>query len=301
MVPPWALDPAGPEPKSKLRGGQQRTISPSLTGLAGTAVTTAASNFKLTSTVGQQVLRGVSRRSEVQYPAPDTIFNTRLSASRRFVAQSYAMDRFRHTAKAAEATINDVVLAACGGAVRTFLSSRGELPDKPLTALVPVSVRPADGPDDGNALSAALTTLATDTADPALRLERVKASMDKAKANMRSMSRTQLSTYGTLLFGPVLGGQVTGTAGAIPPLFNVLISNVPGPDKPLYWNGARLDGMYPMSLLFDGYALNITQTSYAGNFEFGFTADRKAVPRMQRLIDHLEESLSELEREFGTA
>jgi hypothetical protein len=125
--------------------------------------------------------------------------------------------------------------------------------------------------------------------------------MDKAKANMRSMSRTQLSTYGTLLFGPVLGGQVTGTAGAIPPLFNVLISNVPGPDKPLYWNGARLDGMYPMSLLFDGYALNITQTSYAGNFEFGFTADRKAVPRMQRLIDHLEESLSELEREFGTA
>ncbi len=301
MVPPWAVDPAAPAPRSKIRSDQKGPITPSPTGLVGSAVTAATSNFKLTSTVSQQVLRGVSNRSDVHYPAPDTIFNTRLSASRRFVAQSYAMDRFRHVAKAGDATINDVVLSVCGGALRRYLDDRGELPDASLTALVPVSVRPADGPDDGNALSATLTTLATDTPDPALRLERVKASMDKAKARMRTMTRSQLATYGTLLFGPVLAGQVTGTAGQIPPMFNVIISNVPGPDEPLYWNGARLDGMYPVSLLFDGYALNITQTSYAGSFEFGITADRKAVPRMQRMIDHIEDSLGALEESLGVA
>ena len=274
---------------------------PTPAGIVGSALTAASSNFRLTSTVSQQVLRGISNRSDVRYPAPDTIFNTRLTASRRFVAQSYDMDRFRHAAKAADATINDVVLAVCGDALRRFLMDRGELPDESLTALVPVSVRPTDGPDDGNALSATLTTLATDTHDPVLRLERVKASMDKAKERMRTMTRSQLSTYGTLLFGPVLAGQLTGTAGQIPPMFNVLISNVPGPEVPLYWNGARVDGMYPMSLLFDGYALNITQTSYAGSFEFGITADRRAVPQMQRLIDHLEDSLTALETHLGTA
>ena len=301
MVPPWALDPDAPAPKSKIRSTSQQSIHPSPTGLIGSALTAASSNFKLTSTVGQQMLRGISHRSEVPYPAPDTIFNTRLSASRRFVAQSYAMDRFRHASKASDATINDVVLSVCGGALRRFLEQRGELPDESLTALVPVSVRPADGPDDGNALSATLTTLATDVADPGLRLERVKASMDKAKARMRDMTRSQLSTYGTLLFGPVLAGQVTGTSGGIPPMFNVIISNVPGPEQSLYWNGARLNGMYPVSLLFDGYALNITQTSYAGSFEFGITADRKAVPKAQRMIDHIEDGLTALEETLGIA
>lgn len=301
MAPPWAVTEGADPPRSKLRGDNARSIAPSPTGLLGSAVTAATSNFKLTSTVSQQVLRGVSHRSDVPYPAPDTIFNTRLTASRRFVAQSYAMDRFRHASKAADVTINDVVLSVCGGALRRYLDDRGELPDESLTALVPVSVRPADGPDDGNALSATLTTLATDTDDPGLRLERVKASMDRAKERMRTMTRSQLATYGTLLFGPVLAGQVTGTAGSIPPMFNVIISNVPGPDEPLYWNGARLDGMYPVSLLFDGYALNITQTSYAGSFEFGITADRKAVPRMQRLIDHIEDSLAALEETLGIA
>lgn len=301
MVPPWAVPPDAAPVRSKLRGDNERSIRPSPTGLAGSAVTAATSNFRLTSTVSQQVLRGISHRSEVPYPAPDTIFNTRLTASRRFVAQSYAMDRFRNASKASGATINDVVLAVCGGALRRYLDDRGELPTESLTALVPVSVRPADGPDDGNALSATLTTLATDVADPGLRLERVKASMDKAKERMLGMTRSQLSTYGTLLFGPVLAGQVTGTAGQIPPMFNVIISNVPGPDDPLYWNGARLDGMYPMSLLFDGYALNITQTSYAGSFEFGITADRRAVPHSQRLIDCIEDALTALEEDLGIA
>lgn len=301
MVPPWAVDPEGPATRSKLRQRPTRGITPTPFGLVGAGAAVAASNFRLTSTLSGQVLRGLTRRSEVAYPAPHTIFNQRLSASRRFVAQSYDMERFRSCAKAAGATINDVVLTVCGGAMRRYLVDRGELPERPLTALVPISVRPADGPDDGNALSAALTTLATDREEPVARLAAVKASMDHAKSWMQDMTRSELSTYGTALFGPVLGGQLTGTAGRIPSLFNVIISNVPGPSEALYWNGARLDGMYPMSLLFDGYGLNITQASYAGRFEFGITADRKAVPHVQRMIDHLEDELVALEVALGVA
>ena len=302
MVPPWALDPSAPPPNSKLRSApRQRSITPTPSGLVGSAATAAASNFRLTSTVSQQVFRGISKRSQVPYPAPSTIFNQRLSASRRFVGQSYDIERFKRTSKAAGATINDVVLTVCSDALRRYLIDRGELPDASLTALVPVSVRPADGPDDGNALSATLTTLATDVADPVDRLAAVKSSMDRAKDRMSRMSRSELSTYGTLLFGPVLAGQITGTAGQIPPMFNVLISNVPGPREHLYWNGARLDGIYPMSLLFDGYGLNITQTSYGSSFEFGITADRKAVPHVQRMIDHIEEALATLETALGVA
>lgn len=301
MSPPWTVDPDAPPPNSKIRAPGAKRLEPTGLGVAGSAVTAASTNYRLTSLVGKQVLRGVSRRSEVPYPAPMTVFNQRLSASRRFVAQSYDIDRFKRCADAVDATINDVVLAVSGDALRRYLADRGELPDESLTALVPVSVRPADGPDDGNALSATLTTLATDVADPVKRLIRVKRSMDRAKTRMAAMSRSDLGTYGTLLFGPVLVGQVTGTAGRIPPLFNVLISNIPGPTEELYWNGARLDGMYPLSLLFDGYGLNITQTSYVDSFEFGITADRRAVPQVQRMIDHLEDGLADLEAKLGVA
>lgn len=297
MVPPWALDPSAPPANSKIR--DPRPVDPTPSGIATSALTAAMSNFRLTSIVSRQVMRGISRRSDVPYPAPETLFNQRLSSSRRFVAQSYEIERFRASARAAAATINDVVLAVSGDALRRYLADRGELPNESLTALVPVSVRPADGPDDGNALSATLTTLATDVADPVERLVRVKASMDRSKRRMATMSRSELSTYGTLLFGPVLVGQLTGTAGRIPPLFNVLVSNVPGPTSDLYWNGARLDGMYPVSLLFDGYGMNITQTSYVDSFEFGFTADRRAVPHVQRMIDHLEDALADLEASLG--
>lgn len=302
MPPPWIAPAGAPRAASRLRGGgdEHTSITPTGVGVAGSAVAAASSNFRLTQLVGRQVLRGVSRQSQVPYPAPDTIFNQRLSASRRFVAQSYDMGRFRRVAHAADATINDVVLAVCGGALRSYLDDRDELPDESLTALVPVSVRPADGPSDGNALSATLTTLATDVADPLTRLLRVSRAMDRSKSRMATMSRNELSTYGTLLFGPVLAGQVTGTAGRIPPLFNVLISNVPGPGEPLFWNGARLDGMYPVSLLFDGYGLNITQTSYCDSFEFGITADRRAVPHVQRMIDHVEDALAALESSVDT-
>lgn len=297
MVPPWSLDPSAPPSASQLSPRERHR--PSATTLAGAAGASAAANLRLTRRLGEQVLKGLTRTSRMPYPAPMTIFNQRTSAARRLVAQSYDLERFRSCATAAGATINDVVLSVCGGALRQYLERRGELPEESLTALVPIAVRPADGADDGNALSAALATLATNLADPHDRLATVKATMDETKAWMRTATREELSGYGVALFLPVLLGQITGTSGSIPPLFNVTISNVPGPDEVQYWNGARLDGFYPLPLVFDGYALNITQASYAGTFEFGIAADRRAVPQVQRLIDDIEDALAALERSLG--
>jgi diacylglycerol O-acyltransferase / wax synthase len=124
--------------------------------------------------------------------------------------------------------------------------------------------------------------------------------MDRVKQRVRDLSPTQLIEYGFVMTAPVILGSLTGLAGRVGiPSYNVVISNVPGPDQPLYWNGARLEGMYPVSLLTEGYALNITQTSYAGSMEFGITADRRALPSIQRLIDHLEDALAELEETAG--
>lgn len=227
------------------------------------------------------------------------MMNVRLTATRRFVAQDYSFDRIRAVAKATGATVNDVVLAMCGGALRTYLQSHDGLPDTPLIALVPVSIRPAEQADEeaarGNALSFVLCNLATHLPDPGERLALVRASMDAAKARMRTMSRAALTDYAIGLTSPLVVGNLTGLSPHVRPLFNVTTSNVPGPTETLYWNGAELEGMYPASLLQDGYALNITQTSYRDQMAFGITADRTALPRVQRLIDHLDEELAALE------
>lgn len=249
-----------------------------------------------------------SRASEaevVPWQAPRTMLNVPLTATRRFVAQDYHLDRLRAVATATGSTINDVALAMCSGALRTYLQQHDGLPDEPLVAMVPVSIRPADGVDEhgrpvptdhGNALSFAMCNLATHLPDPGERLALIRASMDAAKARMRSMTRAELTNYAITITSPLVLGNLTGLSKRTRPLFNVTISNVPGPSNTLYWNGAELQGMYPASLLQDGYALNITQTSYRDQMAFGITADRAAVPHVQRMIDHLEDELVALER-----
>ena len=234
------------------------------------------------------------------FQAPATMINVRLTSTRRFVAQDYSLARIRGVAKATGSTVNDVVLAMCGGALRSYLQAHDGLPDEPLIGFVPVSIRPNDDSDRGNALSFVLCNLATHLPDPVDRLELVKRSMDAAKARMSRMSTAELADYAIALTSPLVAGNVLGISGRVRrPIFNVVISNVPGPSQELYWNGARMAGLYPASLLQDGYALNITQTSYCDQMAFGITADRTALPSVQRLIDHLAEELDALEAAAG--
>jgi len=227
--------------------------------------------------------------------APRSVLNQKITRSRRFATQRVELERIKRIASASGGTVNDVVLAICGGALRRFLSEQGTLPDKPLVAMVPVNVRPKDDPGGGNAVGAILTTLATDVAEPGARLDAIIASTKRAKAQLQGMSRSAIIQYSALVLAPLMLSFVPGAVGRVRPAFNVVVSNVPGPESPLYMRGWRLDEMYPLSIPFHGYGLNVTVQSYAGSLNFGFTGCRDTLPHLQRLAVYSGELVDELD------
>ena len=228
--------------------------------------------------------------------APRCVLNARISKSRRFATQSLPLDRMRAVAKASNGTLNDVVLAVSGASLRRYLLEQNALPTAPLVAMLPVAVRAKDDLGGGNAVGAILATLATDIDDPGERIARIITSTTRAKQQLQGMSKAAILQYSALLTAPSMLQMIPSTAGHLRPTFNVVISNVPGPDRPLYFRGARLEASYPMSIPVHGQALNITCNSYAGMVCFGFTGCRDTVPHLQRLAVHCREALGELER-----
>jgi WS/DGAT/MGAT family acyltransferase len=231
--------------------------------------------------------------------APRCILNRRISRSRRFATQKLDLGRLKAVAKAANGTLNDVVLALSGASLRRYLLELDALPEAPLVAMVPVNVRPKDDRGGGNAVGAILASLATHVADPAERLSDVIASTRLAKDQLQGMSKAAIIQYSALLLSPFMMQLVPGASGRVRPAFNVVISNVPGPDEPLYCRGARLEAAYPMSIPVHGLALNITCNSYAGGLDFGFIGCRDTLPHLQRLAVYCGEALVELEQAVG--
>ena len=228
------------------------------------------------------------------FHAPPTMLNVPICSSRRFAAQSYSLSRVKKLAKASGCTVNDVSLAICAGALREYLLANNALPDKPLIAMVPVSVRAADSPEGGNQVAAILVNLATHIGDPGNRLRAIMQSTRYAKDRLASMSRLEQIAYTAATLGPTPLSIALRIDRKRPP-FNVVISNVPGPKETLYWNRAKLEEMYPVSIPYDGQAMNITLTSYEDQLGFGFTACRQSVPSLQRLLDYSEAALADLE------
>lgn len=245
-----------------------------------------------------KMIRRVGERGEgmvVPFDAPLSVLNGRVREKRRFATQQFAMARLRALADAAGCTLNDVVLALCGGSLRRFLLERDSLPDKPLTAGIPVSVRPKDDQGTGNAISFIVATLGTDIEDAAERLAAIRASVRHAKAHLQGLPRQAMTQYTVLLMAPTIVTLLSGIGGRTRPMFNITISNVPGPDKPLYFRSARLEAIYPASIVTHGQALNITCQSYAGTMDFGFTGCHASLPSLQKLAVYSTEALEELE------
>ena len=233
------------------------------------------------------------------FHAPPTMFNVKISGSRRFAAQSFGLERFKAIGKAAGATINDVTLAVLSGTLRRYLLAHGALPDKPLTAMVPVSVRSeldAGGGTQagGNQVAILLANLGTNLEDPLERMRLVIESTTLAKERLSKMSRLERIAHAAAMSAPMGASMVTGYAKRRP-IYNVVISNVPGPKQTLYLDGMRLDESYPVSIPVDYLALNITITGYNATLGFGFVACRRSVPALQRMLDYTDESLAELE------
>jgi len=231
------------------------------------------------------------------FQTPLTILNGRVSGSRRFVAQSWLLSRIKTLAKRLDATVNDIVLTMSGGALRRYLLDLDALPEQPLTAMTPVSFRPADADIEGNSFSVVFASLATDMDSEIGRLRAVQQSMGEAKRLLSGMESSEIPIFTSVVALPVLVPHLLRVSGRTRPTFNVTVSNVPGPREKLYWNGAVLLGMYPLSIVSHGQALNITVTSINDSLDFGIIACRRSVPSAQRLIDHLDEALEELEAE----
>jgi diacylglycerol O-acyltransferase len=278
--------------------GRSGSSGPSLASIPGAAIGAVGEVVSLVPALirtGERLIREQAAALPMQ--APRTILNSGITGSRRFAAQSWSLDRLKKVASASGTSLNDVVLAMCSGALRRYLQDLDALPDAPLIAMVPVSLR-SMGVDatSGNSVGTILCNLATNEADAATRLAAINASMQSGKEQMASMSRLQITAMSSIAMAPLALGSFFGAHRLLPPPFNLVISNVPGPKQPLWMGGARLEEFYPLSIPTVGQALNITVTSYLDRMEFGLTGCRRNVPHLQRLLTDLETSLTDLER-----
>ena len=283
----WSL------PKRKRKSSPSSPLS-SLVNTAGSIAALGPSTVKLARAAFFE------QQLTLPFGAPRTMLNVKIGGARRCAAQSWSVDRIKSVKRAAGVTLNDVVLAMCSGALRYYLLEHNALPDTPLVAMVPVSLRSEEEADTGgNLVGAILCNLATDTDDPAQRLETVSESMRSNKKVFSELPRFQALALSLLNTSSLALAAVPGWVASTPPPFNLVISNVPGPHEQMYCGGARLDGNYPLSSVLDGQALNITLVSNADNLDFGLVGCRRSVPHLQRLLAHLESSLKDLERAVG--
>ncbi|HEX4465728.1 MAG TPA: wax ester/triacylglycerol synthase family O-acyltransferase [Solirubrobacteraceae bacterium] len=236
------------------------------------------------------------RGLQAPYRSPSSVLGDTLTGQRRFATQQYDLDRLRRLAKAAGCRLNDIVLYLSGTALRRYLSEHARVPDRPLTAGIPVNLREADDQSMGTAIGFMIAELGTNVAAPLERLRAIMRSTAEAKQHLGRLPHEARTSYTLLMNAPYIAGLVAGLGGRSPVPFSVGISNVPGPVEPLYSNGARLDALFPLSLLTHGNALNITCVSYAGTLNFGFTGARDTIPHLQRLAIYMGEALTEIEQ-----
>lgn len=300
-MPPFYADRRGSTPPPTSSGF--RLIGP-IRSLVGVA----------TSSVGliERVLAGelstmidslVGHTTVLPFGAPYTRFNSRLGPERAVCAGSWAKSRIRKVQEAAGVTANDAVNAIIAAVVRRWLLGRGELPKQSLVAACPITVRdrarPAVNDQHGNMFGLWLCPLGTNLDDPIERLALIHRSMAEGKrwVAKRGSAASLLTTAGsiaaTVIF-PMLPFTPKIRTG-----YNLPISHVPGPQDEMYWNGAHIEEMFPVSTVYDGQSLNVTTCSYADRIGFGYAAGREVVPDIETLIPLTEQCLSELEIALG--
>ncbi|HET9441707.1 MAG TPA: wax ester/triacylglycerol synthase family O-acyltransferase [Acidimicrobiales bacterium] len=252
-------------------------------------------------------LRRRNRLPEVSPPpapfsAPRTSINTAITPHRKFAFTQVPLDDAKAIKRALGGTVNDVVLALCAGALRSYLVARDEPVEESLVALVPISVRDGGRQGDGtlgNKIGQLLVSLGTAIHDPVERLRAIADSTRHAKSQSNAIGADILTNWAEFAAPAVFARAARlytnmKLADRHRPLFNLTVSNVPGPQFPLYIAGTRLVALYPMGPVSDGGALNITAMSYMGNLYFGLVACREAVPHVDTIAAGISSSLDEL-------
>lgn len=266
-----------------------------------TAAVEAAGLVPATISTLDRAMRGAG--GAVALTAPHTLFNVQISGSRHVAARSFSLERVQSLAKHVDATVNDIVLTLCAGALRAYLRQLDALPTAPMIAMVPVSLHANGNSAEidglGNRVGQLMCNLATNLPDPEHRLAAVRASMREGKDALRAMSPSQVLAMSALGLVPLGAEILLGWRGPQRPPFNIIISNIAGASTQLYWNGFRLDSIHPLSIPTTGQALNITCTSTDDHLVIGFTSCRRTVPDLNRLVDHLDQEFDLLEANFG--
>jgi diacylglycerol O-acyltransferase / wax synthase len=313
-VPPWECDEApGPVP----------LLARSLVSLAGQPVRAARLGFSLATSLPGLALspsrpslpvidRFLPRRGasavlqQTGLRAPRTPFNRTVSPHRRWAFCTVSLDDVKQIKRAAGCTVNDVVMAVTAGALRHWLLDHDALPDSPLIAAVPVSVRTEEQRGTGgNRVSTMVAPMGTHLTDPVERLQHAHEAMRAAKDQHGALPADLLSDV-TQFAAPALAGQAARLAARLRLVewlspFNLIVSNVPGPNRPLYYAGAKLLAYYPLSAIADGQGLNITVMSYADGMHFGLIADRELVPDLDRMAGYLVDEVAELKKALADA
>ena len=229
--------------------------------------------------------------------APPTIFNQPIDSKRTFWGKNFDFERIRAIRKVVPgATVNDVVLAICAGGLRRYLSTRDELPGKPLVAMAPISVR-GEEEGAGNQVSAMLVNLATDIDDALDRLLHIRASTKRSKVHAGALPANRLTEFlpSETLAAAARVYTRTRLGGHHRPFFNVTITNVPGPPVPIYAAGARVHSAFGMAPILDGLGLILVIISYYGRISIGISSCEEMVPDPDYMAECFEHSLAELE------
>lgn len=303
--PPWELEelPSGPELLVRALGNLaanplkavllQTRMLQSLAGAAGIDSVASAAGV-VGSTVkrlGKLGTKGGPKLPMPTAPAPRTPWNKSISPHRRFAMRSVSLENVKRLKQITGGTVNDIVMAICAGGLREYLIAHDALPDRPLRAMVPVSLRTGKEEDPWtNRVSDIFPEIPTNCEDPLERIARCREAMLSAKRTFELVPAAELmdlTHYSTPLLATAavrLAAQLKVADLGVQP-FNVTISNVPGPRQPLYFAGAKLAHQFPVSIVTEGQGLNITLTSYLDRLDFGFLADRDLVPDLWDLAD----------------
>jgi diacylglycerol O-acyltransferase / wax synthase len=244
-----------------------------------------------TSTIGHTDLK-----------APKTSFNGRISPHRRFAFGRIPLEEVKAVKNARGCTVNDVVVAICAGAVRSWLIDHDELLPEPLVAQIPISVRTDEQMGTfGNRIMLMSAPLYTNEPNPLRRLQATHTALAAMKERHRALPAELLQDTNHFIPPAVFAraaraSLALSTSSAGRPNWNLVISNVPGPQVPLYCAGAEIVANYPISVVTDGLGLNITVMSYCGEMDFGIVSDRDQIPDLDTMLDRLRASLEELKK-----